>query len=768
MPLYSLCTIFFFLFSSYIFAGSELSHVNQFIAQSHNSKTSVLLIRLNTSNTNNNIEDLDHLMEHMLFKGTKEHTKYNDFMSFLNKMDISNNAKTHTEYIDFYYKINNDILESAIDRILSQFNEPLFSPEQIKRELVPFKEELLKNKLNAYPKLNQCLFNQSKKLKFNSKIELLDENQLSRNIKNLYQQFFKPENFTFFLWSSHKKDKLEKTLSRALNNLSFPVNTFKNVVIKEKSAPSVFAFCEEANSPKNNLFHLKFDLKDFFVEEDIHLFFSLILSKKAPGSFLHQLRKNTQFSHVSFIPTGTSLTFSFGTEIDYGIEDVMKAKLMLYEYLNLIIDQRFTNEINSAAIANYLYPLERTYHYSEIIKKLNQVSKKPFEGESLNVRLANFVSYLLIQNQDWAISINLKGQLNNSKEVKSYEKYVTPYLVTDFKDEKINPFLPSPRLSPFPVPRSLNSDFKTLTYITPAYSVQFNETNLISLVLQIETANFTGSNINFSQIKKHFMEQNKEILNTLANAYVDFAIDSNNSLNLRITSYHGNFPVVLKEIMGRLQKSLFLYSEDYSARMFLTGNVNESTTLNVSEIVYDYLKVSVNDNSKMGGSNNIKKTSCGVNCIAFPIGYIDKKEAHAFGTILQRLSSNRFFQEIRFNKAVSYDANVVLYYKDNNPEIRIMVSNSKVDMTDYINNYFININRTIIENQKSEFNKIKQESIDKLDNKTSFVALVMHYWKGLTERSLISQGLSAEKEQIRKMSFDRFIEILNKITKSKK
>ena len=768
MHLHSFTPIFFLLFSSSLFADSELNHTNQFSAQSHNSKTSVLLIRLNTSGTNNKIKDLDHLMEHLLFKGTQKHPKYNGFMSFLVEQNISSNAITSNEYIDFYYKINNDILEFATLRIMSQFNSPLFSPEQIKKELIPFKEELLKNKLNIYPKLSQCLYNQSHDLKFNSSIYLLDENDISKHMQHLYKQTFKPDNLTFFLWSSQSQVTLKGILAKAVNNLPFSNNTLKNDKLTEDPSRSTFAFCEEANSPKNNLFHLTFDLKDYFIEEDISFFFSLILSKKGAGSFIHQLKENTHFKSVSFMPFGNSLTVSFSAKNEYSIDDVIKAKLMFYEYLNMIIDNKLTNEIKHSVIADYLYPLERTYHYSEIIKKFNQTVKNPFEGESLYERLASLTKYLLLQNQDWAISLKLKDQFNSSIDMSSYEKHFASSLSTDFSNDEVNPFLPSPNFDKDSKDKALNTDFKKLTHITPIYSVQYNKTKLVSLILQIETIDQNDSKLLFSLIKKHFMEQNKDILNTLTNAYVDFSINSNNSLNLLVISYHANFSMVLKEIMSRLQSSLLIYNkeEDYSARMLLTGNVNKSTIDSVSAIVFEYFAVKIDEHNKMDKNNNFEQSLCGINCIAFPLSFIDKNEAHAFGKILQRLSANRFFHEIRFNKAVSYDANVVLYYKDNTPEIRITVSNSEVDLTDYINDYFINVNKKLITSQENEFNNAKQKLIDNLDNKKSFFPLVKHYWKELIKRSQISQGIMVEKEQIKKLNFDRFIEILNKLTHS--
>lgn len=763
--------IFQFLFSFSLFAGDNFNSINKHFAESSNTNSSILLIRLNTSEANKTIKNLDHLLEHMLFKGTYKYQEYTNFMSFLKQNDIFSNARTGTNFIDLYFRINNDILETSISRIFQQFSNPLLSPKQIQKELIPFREELVMNEKNVYPRMRKCFFNQSHGIKYDTNVELLNPNDISKEMHLFYRSIFKQENFTIFFWSSKKQEKIENLLEKAINKISF----FESNNNKPTELPATLqvANCNELNSPHKHVFNLQVDLNKYYISQDIHLFFMSTLTKDDSGSFIEHLRKNTIFNKVLFLPYNGLLEISFSSDKEYSNEDIFRAKELFFEYLKAIVNKKLINEISKNELAQTIYPIKESYSYYGITQKLQQVSRKPFEGATLKERLENFSKYVLLKNDISFILLNFNDDFNPEFN----EKTLSPFLNIEFIDSVVNPFIPSFNIQSENKNTFEFDELKDLKFISPSIAGQYvnqsNKTKLNSLILQLKgDGNYQGVDYLYPAIKDDFEQQYKGFLNTLADANIELIIKTNKSLNLRVTSYQVNFTYVLDEILNRLNKVVnkHIQSQQISAQMLLLGHISSKELSHSSQVVAKYFDIKLNQSSdeNLKVNNSISRYNCGENCVSFPLSFLDQREAHVFGKILQNMSANHFFNEVRFNQANSYDANLVLFYSDGTPEIRLTLSNSKADMSEYINNYFINISKGIFFDQEKQFHNSKKNLIKKLNDKNEFSKIVKHYWKNLIERGIAIQGISVEKKEIQNFSFDNFRKNMDKLVQASK
>ena len=77
---------------------------------------------------------LAHFLEHMLFLGTEAYPEAGEYQGFITRHGGSENAYTSYAHTNYYFDIDADYLEGALDRFAGFFTSPLFNPEFVERE----------------------------------------------------------------------------------------------------------------------------------------------------------------------------------------------------------------------------------------------------------------------------------------------------------------------------------------------------------------------------------------------------------------------------------------------------------------------------------------------------------------------------------------------------------------------------------------------------------------------------------------------------------
>jgi len=110
------------------------------------SKLSYVAIIIGTGSFHEtDILGLAHFLEHMLFLGTSKYPDNNKYFEYINAHGGITNAFTDTQKTCYYFSIDEEYLENAID-IFSQFLiEPLFKPDLIDKEINSVDSEYKKN-----------------------------------------------------------------------------------------------------------------------------------------------------------------------------------------------------------------------------------------------------------------------------------------------------------------------------------------------------------------------------------------------------------------------------------------------------------------------------------------------------------------------------------------------------------------------------------------------------------------------------------------------
>ena len=91
------------------------------------------------------IPGLAHFCEHMSFLGTKSYPNEEDFTAFLSTHGGSSNAYTDSEDTVYFFDVNAEHLDGALDRFSQFFISPLFTETATNRELNAIDSEHAKN-----------------------------------------------------------------------------------------------------------------------------------------------------------------------------------------------------------------------------------------------------------------------------------------------------------------------------------------------------------------------------------------------------------------------------------------------------------------------------------------------------------------------------------------------------------------------------------------------------------------------------------------------
>ncbi|CDO73578.1 hypothetical protein BN946_scf185014.g48 [Trametes cinnabarina] len=91
---------------------------------------------------------LAHFCEHLLFMGTEQYPKENEYSEYLAKNNGSSNAYTGTSNTNYYFNVATAALPGALSRFAAFFHCPLFAPSCTVRELNAVDSEHKKNLQN--------------------------------------------------------------------------------------------------------------------------------------------------------------------------------------------------------------------------------------------------------------------------------------------------------------------------------------------------------------------------------------------------------------------------------------------------------------------------------------------------------------------------------------------------------------------------------------------------------------------------------------------
>ncbi|GKV27575.1 hypothetical protein SLEP1_g36735 [Rubroshorea leprosula] len=101
------------------------------------------------------LEGLAHFLEHMLFYASEKYPLEDSYSKYINEHGGSTNAFTDSEDTNYYFDVNTDGFEEALDRFAQFFIKPLMSADATMREIKAVDSENQKNLLSDAWRMSQ-------------------------------------------------------------------------------------------------------------------------------------------------------------------------------------------------------------------------------------------------------------------------------------------------------------------------------------------------------------------------------------------------------------------------------------------------------------------------------------------------------------------------------------------------------------------------------------------------------------------------------------
>ncbi|XP_024017952.1 insulin-degrading enzyme-like 1, peroxisomal [Morus notabilis] len=101
------------------------------------------------------LEGLAHFLEHMLFYASEKYPLEDSYSKYITEHGGSTNAFTATEHTNYYFDVNADCFEEALDRFAQFFIKPLMSADATTREIKAVDSENQKNLLSDAWRMSQ-------------------------------------------------------------------------------------------------------------------------------------------------------------------------------------------------------------------------------------------------------------------------------------------------------------------------------------------------------------------------------------------------------------------------------------------------------------------------------------------------------------------------------------------------------------------------------------------------------------------------------------
>ncbi|KAG7958731.1 hypothetical protein I3843_10G032200 [Carya illinoinensis] len=98
---------------------------------------------------------LAHFLEHMLFYASEKYPLEDSYSKYIAEHGGSTNAFTSSEQTNYYFDVNNDCFEEALDRFAQFFIKPLMSADATSREIKAVDSENRKNLLSDARRMDQ-------------------------------------------------------------------------------------------------------------------------------------------------------------------------------------------------------------------------------------------------------------------------------------------------------------------------------------------------------------------------------------------------------------------------------------------------------------------------------------------------------------------------------------------------------------------------------------------------------------------------------------
>lgn len=186
---------------------------------------------------------LSHLIEHMMFKGTKNRS-YMEISQEVDYLGGSINAYTSKEETVYYISVLKDYVEEALEIICDMVGNSVFNEEELEKEKDVIIEEIRMYQDTPDDLVMELNSNNTIKGNLGKPIIGTEESVKSftqENILKYYNERYTKDNMVIVVSGNFKKEKIKKIVDKYLGNLNMEkVDRYKDIDYSFKNGEEVY------------------------------------------------------------------------------------------------------------------------------------------------------------------------------------------------------------------------------------------------------------------------------------------------------------------------------------------------------------------------------------------------------------------------------------------------------------------------------------------------------------------------------------------------
>lgn len=251
--------------------------------------------------------------------GSKKFSRENEFDKFIKNRNGIVNAFTECEYTIFYFKIENQYLDGALDRFSQLFISPLMTREGIEREIMAIDSEFENEKSSDYCRILQLFSTFAHQSHPVANFSWGNSNSLHLDIDHLYnivhkfhEKYYKANRMFLCIQSTLSPPVIKPMVTRYFSEIKTELGTIMRL---------------SSIDPFKDVFQPKFYNKIYFVKS---------ANKKRKLTFTFLIPTSVHQGKYSFLDY---LTFLFNNECKDGLVSYLKKSSLIIQ-LNARIGNR--------------------------------------------------------------------------------------------------------------------------------------------------------------------------------------------------------------------------------------------------------------------------------------------------------------------------------------------------------------------------------------------------------------------------------------------
>ncbi|MCE0556385.1 insulinase family protein [Motilimonas sp. E26] len=422
-------------------------------------------------------QGMAHFLEHMLFLGTEKYPQSGEYQRFINQHGGSNNAWTGTEFTNFFFDIDPQYLEAALDRFSQFFIAPLFTSELVDKERQAIESEYqlkLNDDVRRQYQVHKETVNPAHPFaKFsvgNSQTLADTEQSLARDdLLAFYQQQYCASRMTLVISSNHQLDELAPWARHYFGDIidkKLPKWTIETPLYT-KAELGLEIHVQPVKDHKKLFVAFALPCIDHYYKTKPLTYLSHILGNEYPDSLFSVLKQQGLINSLSAGGGVSGSNFkdfniSFGLT-DKGLEERDEIVNQLFAYIAQIKQQGLDSwrYREKQAIVEQAYQFQETSRPIDVVSHLS-INLHHYQPEHViygDYIMAGFDEAELRQLLDYFCPNNMRILVSAAGLATDKEAawYFTPYAVKKIEPERIahwqqigiNPLLKLPPPNPF-------------------------------------------------------------------------------------------------------------------------------------------------------------------------------------------------------------------------------------------------------------------------------------------------------------------------------